>query len=104
MCEVINFPVQKKKHDFSEVSGEVRENLLMETAMRIQEIFDDMFYARLLDPEKVEHVGSIERSQSFRDWAREFEETYYGTEEYEDDFISLSDAYAVNKISEKFGN
>ena len=103
MCEVINFPVQKKKHDFSEVSGEWRENLLMETAMRIQEIFDDMFYARLLDPEKVE-CGSIERSQSFKDWAREFEETYYGTEEYENDFISLSDAYAVNKISEMFGN
>lgn len=103
MCKMIYFPVQKKG-SFSELTGERRENLLMETAMRIQEIFDDMFYARLLDLEKVECIGSIERSQSFKDWAREFEETYYGTEEYENDFISLSDAYAVNKISEMFGN
>lgn len=106
MCKMIDFPVQKKG-SFSEVTGERRENLLMETAMTIQEIFDDMFYGRLLDYDKI--VGnnmcdSFERLHLFRDWAREFENEFYSTERYEDDFFGLSNDYFVKKINEEFGN
>ena len=114
MCKMINFPTQSnsslqesKSSKFDEVEGIRRENLLMETAMTIQEIFDDMFYGRLLDYDKI--VGnnmsdSFERLHLFRDWAREFENEFYGTERYEDDFFGLSNDYFVKKISEEFGN
>lgn len=46
--------------------------------------------------------GEVERLQEFRSWAREFEETYYGTEEYENDFIGLSNDFATMKIKELF--
>lgn len=88
---------------FDQQKPEIRETLLMETAMRIMEIFCDMQYACQVNPDKVDHIGSLERLQLFTGWAREFEEKYYGTEEYEDDFIYLSEKYATEKINEEFG-
>lgn len=83
-------------------NAETRENLLMETAMRMQEVFDDMCYAHHVNPDKVDGYGTIERLQLFREWAREFEKTYAGTDEYENDFISLSDEFATKKLREVF--
>lgn len=88
---------------FDQQKPEIRETLLMETAMRIMEVFCDMQYACQVNPDKVDHIGSLERLQLFTGWAREFEEKYYGTEEYEDDFIYLSEKYATEKINEEFG-
>ena len=87
--------------DFYE-NAEARENLLMETAMRIEEVFDDMYFAHHVNPDKVSDYGTIERLQLFIEWAREFEKTYAGTDEYNDDFISLSDEFATAKIKEVF--
>ena len=87
---------------FADVTGIARENLLMETAMRITEVFDDMYYAHHINPDVIDTIGSIERLQIFCDWAREFEEKYYGTEAYEEDFIGLSDEFATKKIKEFF--
>lgn len=92
------------KITFNDLNDEQKQTLLMETAMRIMEIFCDMQYACQVNPDKVDSLGSIERLQLFCIWARKFEEKYYGTEEYEDDFIGLSDWYAQNKIKEEFGN
>lgn len=101
--KTINFPAQEeRREDFSTVTGERRENLLMETAMVIQEVFDDMFYGDLIDRSKTEEWDSIERFILFRKWSREFEEKYYGTEEYEDNFIGLSADYAADKIKQIF--
>lgn len=83
---------------------ELKENLLMETAMRIQEVFDEMYYAHNINPDKVDEIDSLERLQIFRNWAREFEDKYHDTERYEEDFIGLSDEFAQKKIKEKFGN
>ena len=80
-----------------------RERLLMETAMRIMKIFCDMLYACHVNPDKVDKVGSIERLQLFCDWAIEFEDMYAGSEEYEDDYIGLTDEFAQKKINETFG-
>lgn len=80
-----------------------QENLLMETAMRIQEVFDDMWFSQHVNPDKVDATGSIERLQIFRNWAREFEDKYRDTERYEDDFIGLSEEFAETKIKEVFG-
>lgn len=87
----------------NEYQMHIRENLLMETAMRIQEVFDDMWFSQHVNPDKVDATGSIERLQIFRDWAREFEDKYRDTERYEDDFIGLSEEFAETKIKEVFG-
>lgn len=79
-----------------------QENLLMETAMRIQEVFDDMWFSQHVNPDKVDATDTIERLQIFRDWAREFEDKYYGTDRYEDDFLELSREFAEAKIKEVF--
>lgn len=101
MCDIISFK-QKPESEFDKVTGARRENLLMETAMRFQEIFDDMFYGRLLDFREVMDGSEIERLQTFRDWAREFEEKYYGT--YDDDYLEFSESYIIDKILSKYGN
>ena len=80
---------------------EVKENLLMETAMRIQELFDDM--SNQFNPDKVDEIDSIERFQIFRDMARKFENDYYGTEEYDSDWISLTDEVFTKQLKEMFG-
>ncbi len=89
---------------FKDLEPETQQTLLMETAMRIMEVFCDMQFACQVNPDKVDYLGSIERLQLFSKWTKEFEEQYYGTEVYEDDFIGLSDEYATRKIKEEFGN
>ena len=81
----------------------LKENLLMETAMRIQEVFDDMWFSQHINPDKVDTTDTMERLQIFRDWARKFENKYYGTDRYEDDFLELSREFAEEKIKEVFG-
>ena len=93
----------KAKEEFYKLDSRTRENLLMETAMRIQEVFDEMWFAHHLDPDKIDATDTMERLIIFRDWAREFEEKYHGTDDYEDDFIWLSEEYATEKIKERFG-
>ena len=80
---------------------EVKENLLMETAMRIQELFCDM--SNQFNPDKVDEIDSIERFQIFCDMARKFEKKYYGTEEYDSDWISLTDEVFTKQLKEMFG-
>ena len=80
-----------------------QENLLMETAMRIQEVFDDMWFSQHVNPDKVDETDTAERLQIFSDWSREFEDKYRDTERYEDDFIDLSQEFAEAKIKEVFG-
>ena len=80
-----------------------QENLLMETAMRIQEVFDEMWFSQHVNPDKVDATDTIERLQIFRDWSREFEDKYRDTERYEEDFINLSQEFAEKKIKEVFG-
>lgn len=84
------------------MSQVVRENLLMETAMRIQELFDDMCYANQFNPDKVDMIDSISRFNIFRDMSREFENDYYDTEEYNDDWIGLTDEVFTKKLKEMF--
>ena len=86
---------------FDSITGARRENLLMETAMRIQEVFDNMWTAKLLDPDKI--TDSFDQLQTFCGLAREFENTFYGTDEYDDDFIGLTEEWATKKLTELFG-
>lgn len=91
------------KKIFNALPSRLKEDLLMETAMRIQEVFDDMWFSQHVNPDKVDATDSLERLQIFRDWAREFEDKYYGTDRYEDDYLELSREFAEEKIKEVFG-
>lgn len=83
---------------------ERNENALMETAMRIQEVFDDMYFAHHINPDISDRFGTMERYWEFIAWARDFEKKYKGTDRYEDDFLDLSYEFAEKKITEVFGN
>lgn len=87
---------------FEKLEPDVKENLLMETAMRIQETFDDMFYDNQLNHCNIAAEGSLERLLIFRGWAREFEDQYCNTDKYNDDFLWLSSEFAEAKIKEQF--
>ncbi len=113
-CEIILKPCIQHKADtfeklfgcnknFTELDQTDKENLLMETAMMIMSIFDEMFYAQQLNTDKVDYDGSIERLRKFCDWSREFEIIYYGTEEYEDDYMSLINEWVINKLIKEYG-
>lgn len=80
----------------------LRETWLMETAMRIMEVFCDMQVACQVNPDKVDSIGSIERLKIFTEWAREFEANYKDDPRYDDDYIGLTDEYATAKIEEVF--
>lgn len=84
---------------FDIVTGEVRENLLMETAMSIMEIYRDMLSRKEISSDELDSIALL---QLFCDWAREFENTYFGTDEYEDDYLSLVDEFASAKLNEAF--
>ena len=73
----------------------------METAMRIQELFDNM--SNQFNPDKVDEIDSILRFQIFCDMSRKFEKKYYGTEEYDSDWISLTDEVFTKQLKEMFG-
>lgn len=80
----------------------LRETWLMETAMRIMEVFCDMQVACNVNPDKVENIGSIARLKLFAEWAREFEVKYSDDPRYNDDYIGLTDEFATAKIEEVF--
>ena len=92
---------------FDTITGVRRENLLMETAMNIMDTYHDMLNREEISSEKWEaklhwRIDSIALLQLFCDLAREFENTYYDTDEYNDDYISLVDAFATEKLKEEF--
>lgn len=93
---------------FDSVTGEARENLLMETAMSIMEIYRDMLNRGDISSDMWEakfctgELDSIALLQLFRDWAREFENTYFNTDDYNDDYIGLIDWFATAKLNEVF--
>ena len=70
--------------------------------MRIQELFNDMYYANQFNPDKLDATDSILRFQIFCDMAKNFESEYYGTETYDDDWIGLTDEVFTKKLKEIF--
>lgn len=84
---------------FDSVVGNERENRLMETAMEIMNTYAFMCHTGKINLDCID-VDSRESTSCFIDWAREFENTYFGTDEYEDDYLSLVGEFATKKIEE----
>lgn len=86
-----------------------RENVLMETAMVIMIIFGNLCMDGDIDfdPFYIESndrcADLLERLQYFCTLAREFEDTFAGTEQYNNNFMQLLDTWATEKLIEKYG-
>lgn len=93
-------------NEFEKLDRAQRQQRLMETSMRIMEVFNDMYYSHQLNPDKIDYYGSLERLQLFAEWSKEFENKYYTEDDdakYNTDFIELSGEFAQEKLNEYFG-
>ena len=81
-----------------------KERILMFTAMRIMEIFDEMSYSQHLNPYKMDSCMGIERLILFGDWSEEFFKLHENDFEKKDfDIIEETDYFAQKKLNQKFG-
>ena len=84
---------------WEDVKGKQREQVLMETALRVYEIYTDLLKEGKLDKDKIDYYGSsYDLLLFFTDIAREYEEKYYGAE----DWIWQTQEYATEQIMELF--
>ena len=91
------------KDAFMSAAPRVRERVLMETAMRIMDLFTQLTYAHLLNPDKLDNMGFMEKLQLFCTWALEYEEKYYDTKEYNDFWLDHTEKVFLLKLKEEFG-
>ena len=85
----------KKKSKFEMLEASVKEALLMETAMAINE----EILSRIIPDDWIVNLGWLERYKLCKEWAREFENAYYGTDEY-DNFIETIHKFVIKKMKE----
>ena len=85
------------KAKFLAQSEEVKQRLLMETAMRGQEIFEDMYNDGLVE---AEGTNSASVWEFIKDQAYEFEYNHYESE----DFTLETDTFFTKKFLEKFAH
>lgn len=82
-----------------------RENLLMETAMCIMNVFCSMCDSGDLDFDPYDPFDdeeALNRMRLFTQWAREFEDTYSGSEEYEENYMLLINWFATEKLIKEY--
>ena len=91
------------KNAFDRANSKVREKALMETAMRIMDIYDEMVYSQHLNPDKLDSVDYMEKLQLFTTWALEYDETFFGTDGYENFYLDHTEEYFTAKLKEEFG-
>ena len=96
----------KKKEllTFEELSTVERESSLMFSAMRCQEIYEDLRSLNKINPYRIMDTDSIEQLRIFSEWTRDFETEYHGSEEYNFDYIGLTDRYFKEQIACKWGS
>jgi len=91
------------KNAFDKADSKRRERALMETAIRIMDIYGEMMYSHHLNPDRVDSVDYAERLQLFTTWALEYEEEFFGTDDYEGDYLNHTEEIFTKKLSEEFG-
>lgn len=89
------------KQRFLECTPERQQDKLMETAMRIQELYTDLLKAGVINVDSA-RWDSFNIYEEFCRLAREFEYEYCDTSAYEDDFIGLTETYFIPKLKELF--
>lgn len=85
------------KEKFLAFDSEFKERRLMETAMVVSNI-----YWRMIKEEKLNdgnYYGDI--NDVLCDLAREFEYTFFETDEYEDDYVALLEKWLPGRLKEE---
>lgn len=92
----------KVLEDFESQPSIQKEGLLMESAMSIQEKYDDMVFSHHLNPDKIDAESRLDRLQKFSEWARKFENLYYDSSRYNDDFEGMIGEFAEQMLKEEY--
>ncbi len=101
--DVVLYAKMIPKNAFGKVNSEVRERALMETAMRIMDIYDEMVYSQHLNPDKLDSMDYMEKLQLFTTWALEYEEEFFGTQSYEELYLDHTEEIFTTKLKKEFG-
>ena len=80
---------------------ERRENLLIENACCIFEIYDLLLTEGKLDKDVIDYIDSLYQYRCFADWAREFEDDRVA--EDNEDYLSAIKNFATEKILNEWG-
>lgn len=99
--------MEKKKSTpkelFLMLSPEVQQEKLMETAMRIMDIFCDMCYCNRFNPYKLEMTEFMQKLDLFSGWAREYEYAYYESDLYTEFWLEHTETIFTKKLMDEFG-
>jgi hypothetical protein len=102
--DVVVYTKMTPKNAFDKANFRTREKSLMETAMRIMDIYGEMVYSQHLNPDKLDSVDYMEKLQIFTMWALEYEEEFFETDVYENDYLSHTEDIFTAKLKEEFGS
>ena len=89
-------PTPKEK--FDKMPELFKQNSLMESAMRCQELLEDLRRNGTID---TTDMDSFSVWQTICDLSREFEYTYYDTDEYSADYLDISDTFFTKRLKEE---
>ena len=102
--DIVIYSKMTPKNAFVKANSKVRERALMETAMRIMDIYDEMVYSQRLNPDKLYSVDYMEKLQLFTTWALEYEEEFFGTQSYEEFYLDHTEEVFITKLKKEFGS
>ncbi len=101
---VVVYTKMTPKNAFDKANQRTRERSLMETAMRIMELYGEMSYSHHLNPDKLDSVDYMEKLQIFCTWALEYEEQFFDTDEYNGNWLCHTEDIFTAKLKEEFGS
>lgn len=77
---------------------------LVENIIFFQEMLDEMTFACLLNPYKLEEIDFTQKAELFLEWSNEFEELHKDENWECADYIEEIDKFTESKLKERFGN
>lgn len=77
-----------------------RENLLIENACCIADIYASLVCRELVDEDKINDLDTLEQYGTFANWAREFEELF---DKNQEDYLGEIEKFATEKILNEWG-
>ena len=88
---------------FLSYPAELQQDKLMETAMRIMDIYCDMCYCKRFNPYKLDSTEFMQKLDLFSGWAREYEYEHQDSEMYRDYWLEHTETIFSKKLMEEFG-
>lgn len=99
MLKKAEAPNDTPRDKFRAQTAEFQSRRLMETAMTMQNIYNRMVKDGEIDESKL-LIGVYEL---ICDLAEEFEETFFETDEYEDDYVAVIEKWFPARVKEEIG-